>query len=218
MLTAYDYTFASILDAAAIDIILVGDSLSNVFQGNETTLPVTLEEMIYHGKAVMKAVKQAFVVIDLPFGTYQVNDSEALKNAIQLLKTTNAQAVKLEGGQEIANTISKMVQAGIPVMGHLGLTPQSIHQLGSYELQATSQAAKDKIKEEWTKHNNKIADSHEIWFGVMGPDTPVRGELKTEMQLYQQQFAQTFAKLMGYTFKADHPIAGEIFYVFKMKK
>lgn len=146
MLTAYDYTFASILDAAAIDIILVGDSLSNVFQGNETTLPVTLEEMIYHGKAVVKAVKQAFVVIDLPFGTYQVNDSEALKNAIQLLKTTNAQAVKLEGGQEITETISKMVSSGIPVMGHLGLTPQSIHQLGSFELQATSQSAKDKIK------------------------------------------------------------------------
>ncbi|HQS25120.1 MAG TPA: 3-methyl-2-oxobutanoate hydroxymethyltransferase [Sediminibacterium sp.] len=148
MLTAYDYTFARILDAAAIDIILVGDSLSNVFQGNETTLPVTLEEMIYHGKAVMKAVKQAFVVIDLPFGTYQVNDSEALKNAIQLLKNTNAQAVKLEGGQEISNTITKIVQSGIPVMGHLGLTPQSIHQLGSYELQATSQEAKDQLKED----------------------------------------------------------------------
>lgn len=148
MLTAYDYTFARILDAAAIDIILVGDSLSNVFQGNETTLPVTLEEMIYHGKAVMKAVKQAFVVIDLPFGTYQVNDSEALKNAIQLLKNTNAQAVKLEGGQEISNTITKIVQSGIPVMGHLGLTPQSIHQLGSYELQATSQEAKDQLNED----------------------------------------------------------------------
>lgn len=146
MLTAYDYTFASILDAAAIDIILVGDSLSNVFQGNETTLPVTLEEMIYHGKAVMKAVKQAFVVIDLPFGTYQVNDSEALKNAIQLLKNTNAQAVKLEGGQEVSKTITKIVQSGIPVMGHLGLTPQSIHQLGSFELQATSQEAKDQLK------------------------------------------------------------------------
>lgn len=146
MLTAYDYTFARILDAAAIDIILVGDSLSNVFQGNETTLPVTLEEMIYHGKAVMKAVKQAFVVIDLPFGTYQVNDSEALKNAIQLVKITNAQAVKLEGGQEVSQTITKIVQSGIPVMGHLGLTPQSIHQLGSFELQATSQEAKDQLK------------------------------------------------------------------------
>ncbi|MDP3392978.1 3-methyl-2-oxobutanoate hydroxymethyltransferase [Sediminibacterium sp.] len=150
MLTAYDYTFASILDAAEIDIILVGDSLSNVFQGNETTLPVTLEEMIYHGKAVMKGVKQAFVVIDLPFGSYQVNDSEALKNAIQLLKNTNAQAVKLEGGQEMTTTITKMVQAGIPVMGHLGLTPQSIHQLGSYELQATSQASKDRLKADAT--------------------------------------------------------------------
>ena len=146
MLTAYDYTFARILDAAAIDIILVGDSLSNVFQGNETTLPVTLEEMIYHGKAVMKAVTQAFVVINLPFGTYQVNDSEALKNAIQLLKNTNAQAVKLEGGQEISNTITKILQSGIPVMGHLGLTPQSIHQLGSYELQATSPEAKEQLK------------------------------------------------------------------------
>lgn len=145
MLTSYDYTIAKIVDSTGIDVILVGDSLSNVFQGNETTIPVTLEEMIYHAKAVTKAVKQAFVVIDMPFGSYQVNEDLALSNAIKLIKETNAPAVKLEGGAEIAKTIMKIVSAGIPVMGHLGLTPQSIHQLGSFELQATSNEAQEKI-------------------------------------------------------------------------
>jgi len=145
MLTSYDYTIAKIVDSTGIDVILVGDSLSNVFQGNETTIPVTIEEMIYHAKAVTKAVKQAFVVIDMPFGSYQVNEDLALSNAIKLIKETNAQAVKLEGGVEIANTILKIVSAGIPVMGHLGLTPQSIHQLGSFDLQATSNEAQEKI-------------------------------------------------------------------------
>ena len=145
MLTSYDYTIAKIVDSTGIDVILVGDSLSNVFQGNETTIPVTIEEMIYHAKAVTKAVKQAFVVIDMPFGSYQVNEDLALSNAIKLIKETNAPAVKLEGGVEIANTIFKIVSAGIPVMGHLGLTPQSIHQLGSFDLQATSNEAQEKI-------------------------------------------------------------------------
>lgn len=145
MLTAYDYTIAGIIDRAGIDMILVGDSLSNVFQGNDTTLPVSLEEMIYHTKAVMKGVKQAFVVVDMPFGSYQVNESEAIKNAITLLKATNAPAVKLEGGQTMVNTITKLVQSGIPVMGHLGLTPQSIHQLGSYEVQATLPSARETL-------------------------------------------------------------------------
>jgi 3-methyl-2-oxobutanoate hydroxymethyltransferase len=145
MLTAYDFTIAKIIDSAGIDIVLVGDSLSNVFQGNDTTIPVTIEEMIYHAKAVVKGVKQAFVVIDMPFGSYQVNEDAALLNAIKIIKETNAPAVKLEGGIEIANTICKIVSAGIPVMGHLGLTPQSIHQLGSFELQATTKEAQDKI-------------------------------------------------------------------------
>jgi len=145
MLTAYDFTIAKIIDSAGVDIVLVGDSLSNVFQGNDTTIPVTIEEMIYHAKAVVKGVKQAFVVIDMPFGSYQVNEDAALFNAIKIIKETNAPAVKLEGGIEIASTIFKIVSAGIPVMGHLGLTPQSIHQLGSFELQATSKEAQDKI-------------------------------------------------------------------------
>ena len=138
MLTAYDYTFASIIDAAGIDIILVGDSVSNVFSGNETTIPVTLNEMIYHAKAVKKAVQNALVVVDMPFGSYQISIEKALENAIELFKTTGVQAIKLEGGKEIAPAIKKIVDAGIPVMGHLGLTPQSIHQLGSYEVQAKS--------------------------------------------------------------------------------
>ncbi len=138
MITAYDYTFASIIDAAGVDIILVGDSVSNVFSGNETTIPVTVDEMIYHSKAVMKAVKQAMVVVDMPFGSYQISTENALENAIRIFKTTNVQALKLEGGKEIAPTIFKIISAGIPVMGHLGLTPQSIHQLGSYEVQANS--------------------------------------------------------------------------------
>jgi 3-methyl-2-oxobutanoate hydroxymethyltransferase len=145
MLTAYDFTFAKIIDAAGIDIVLVGDSLSNVYQGNETTLPVTLDEMIYHAKAVVKGSKNAFVVVDMPFGSYQVNDELALENAIKIIKETNASAVKIEGGQEIVMQVKKITTAGIPVMGHLGLTPQSIHQLGSFDTQATSAKAQEKI-------------------------------------------------------------------------
>jgi len=147
MLTAYDYTFASIFDAVGIDIVLVGDSVSNVFSGNETTIPVTLNEMIYHAKAVMKGVQNALVVVDMPFGSYQISTESALENAIQIFKETGVQALKLEGGKEIATTIKKIVDAGIPIMGHLGLTPQSIHQLGSYEVQAKSTEAQQVLIE-----------------------------------------------------------------------
>jgi 3-methyl-2-oxobutanoate hydroxymethyltransferase len=131
-LTAYDYMHARILDAAGIDVILVGDSLSNVFQGNETTLPVTMDEMIYHTKAVAKAVERAMIIVDLPFMSYQLSTDEGFRNAGRIMKETSASGVKLEGGERVAETIRKITQAGIPVMGHLGLTPQSIHQFGSY--------------------------------------------------------------------------------------
>lgn len=136
MLTAYDYLIAKFLDEADIDIILVGDSLANVFQGRQTTLAVKLEEMIYHTKAVCRAVKRAFVVVDMPFLTYQVSVEEALRNCGKVMKETRAEAVKLEGGEHIVDTVKRLVDIGIPVMGHLGLVPQSIHQLGSYEVRA----------------------------------------------------------------------------------
>lgn len=136
MLTAYDYLIAKFLDEADIDIILVGDSLANVFQGRQTTLAVKLEEMIYHTKAVCRAVKRAFVVVDMPFLTYQVSVEEALRNCGRVMKETRAEAVKLEGGEHIVDTVKRLVDIGIPVMGHLGLVPQSIHQLGSYEVRA----------------------------------------------------------------------------------
>lgn len=148
MLTCYDYSMASILDSSEIDIILVGDSLSNVFQGNDTTIPVTVDEMIYHAKAVVKGVKHALVVVDMPFGSYQINEEKALSNAIKIIKESNSPALKLEGGIEIEKIISRIVAAGIPVMGHLGLTPQSIHQLGSFELQANTKSSQEKILED----------------------------------------------------------------------
>ncbi len=131
-LTAYDFITASILDEAGIDIVLVGDSLGNVFQGNDTTLPVTMDEMIYHTKAVTKGVNRAQVVVDMPFMSYQLSVDEGFRNAGRIMKETSAGAVKLEGGERVAETIKKITAAGIPVMGHLGLTPQSIHQFGSY--------------------------------------------------------------------------------------
>ncbi len=132
VLTAYDFITASILDQAGIEIILVGDSLGNVFQGNETTLPVTMDEMIYHTKAVTKGVNRAMVVVDMPFMSYQLSIDEGFRNAGRIMKETSASAVKLEGGVRVADTIKKITEAGIPVMGHIGLTPQSIHQFGSY--------------------------------------------------------------------------------------
>jgi 3-methyl-2-oxobutanoate hydroxymethyltransferase len=131
-LTAYDFITAKILDEAGIDVILVGDSLGNVFQGNDTTLPVTMDEMIYHTKAVTKGVHRAMVIVDMPFMSYQLSVDEGFRNAGRIMKETAAGAVKLEGGERVAETIRKITQAGIPVMGHIGLTPQSIHQFGSY--------------------------------------------------------------------------------------
>jgi 3-methyl-2-oxobutanoate hydroxymethyltransferase len=137
-LTAYDFLTARLLDAAGIDILLVGDSLANVVQGHDTTLPVTLDEMIYHSKAVMRGVERAMVVVDLPFMSYQVNAEEGFRNAGRIMKETGANAVKLEGGRRVADGVGRMVEAGIPVMGHLGLTPQSIQQFGGYRPRGAS--------------------------------------------------------------------------------
>ncbi len=145
MLTAYDYTMASIVDAAGIDVILVGDSAANVMAGYTTTLPITLEEMIYHGRSVVRAVKRALVVVDLPFGTYQGNSKVALESAIRIMKETEADAVKMEGGEEIIKSVQRIISAGIPVMGHLGLTPQSINKFGTYTVRAKEQEEADKL-------------------------------------------------------------------------
>lgn len=137
-LTAYDYITAKLLDAAGIDLLLVGDSLGNVFQGNETTLPVTMDEMIYHTKAVAKGVQRAMVITDMPFMSYQLSVDEAFRNAGRIMKETPAGGVKIEGGRRVAETVRKITEAGIPVMGHIGLTPQSIHQFGSYRERGTT--------------------------------------------------------------------------------
>ena len=136
MLTAYDYTMAKIVDGAGIDVILVGDSASNVIAGHETTLPITLDQMIYHASSVVRAIDRALVVVDLPFGTYQSDSKEALRSAIRIMKESGGHAVKLEGGKEIKDSIKKILNAGIPVMGHLGLTPQSIYKFGTYSVRA----------------------------------------------------------------------------------
>ena len=137
MLTAYDFSMARLLDSAGIDIILVGDSASNVMAGHMTTLPITLDEMIYHAKSVKSGVSRALVVVDLPFGTYQGNSKEALNSAIRIMKESGVDAVKLEGGQQITESVERILSAGIPVMGHLGLTPQAIHKFGTYVVRAT---------------------------------------------------------------------------------
>jgi 3-methyl-2-oxobutanoate hydroxymethyltransferase len=151
MLTAYDYTMATIVDAAGTDVILVGDSASNVMAGHETTLPITLDQMIYHASSVVRAVKRALIVVDLPFGTYQGNSKEALNSAIRIMKESGAHAVKMEGGIEIAESIARILTAGIPVMGHLGLTPQSIYKFGTYTVRAKEEAEANKLKEDALK-------------------------------------------------------------------
>lgn len=145
MLTAYDYTMAKILDASGIDIILVGDSASNVMAGHETTLPITLDQMIYHASSVVRASDRALVVVDLPFGTYQGNSRKALESAIRIMKESGGHAVKLEGGEEISESVSRILSAGIPVMGHLGLTPQSIYKFGTYTVRAKEEKEADKL-------------------------------------------------------------------------
>lgn len=139
MLTAYDYTLASLVDQAGVDVILVGDSASNVIAGHETTLPITLDQMIYHASSVVRAAKRALIVVDLPFGTYQSDSKEALRSAIRIMKESGAHAVKVEGGEQVKTSIERIVQAGIPVMGHLGLTPQSIYKFGTYTVRAREQ-------------------------------------------------------------------------------
>ncbi len=146
MLTAYDYTSARILDAAGIDVLLVGDSASNVMAGHETTLPITLDQMIYHAQCVVRAVKRALVVVDLPFGSYQGNSKEALHSAIRVMKETGAHGVKLEGGEAVVQIIERILTAGIPVMGHLGLTPQSIYRFGSYKVRARDEEEADLLR------------------------------------------------------------------------
>lgn len=145
MLTAYDFSMARLVDQAGIDVILVGDSASNVMAGNETTLPITLDQMIYHGKSVVKGVTRCLVVVDMPFGTYQGNSLEALNSAIKIMKITHADAVKLEGGSEIIESVTRIVSAGIPVMGHLGLMPQSINRYGTYVVRAREEAEATKL-------------------------------------------------------------------------
>ncbi len=145
MLTAYDYTMAKIVDGAGIDVILVGDSASNVMAGHETTLPITLDQMIYHASSVIRAIERCLVVVDLPFGTYQGNSKNALESAIRIMKESGGHAVKLEGGSEIGESISRILTAGIPVMGHLGLTPQSIYKFGTYTVRAKQDEEAEKL-------------------------------------------------------------------------
>jgi 3-methyl-2-oxobutanoate hydroxymethyltransferase len=145
MLTAYDYTMAKIVDGAGIDVILVGDSASNVMAGHETTLPITLDQMIYHASSVVRAIERSLVVVDLPFGTYQSDSKEALRSAIRIMKESGGHAVKLEGGKEIKDSIKKILNAGIPVMGHLGLTPQSIYKFGTYTVRAKEEEEAEKL-------------------------------------------------------------------------
>lgn len=148
MLTAYDYTMAKIVDSSGIDVILVGDSASNVMAGHETTLPITLDQMIYHASSVIRAVDRALVVVDLPFGTYQADSKEALRSAIKIMKESGAHAVKLEGGHEVKESIERILQAGIPVMGHLGLTPQSIYKFGTYTVRAKEKEEANQLSED----------------------------------------------------------------------
>ncbi len=145
MLTAYDFTIASLVDAAGTEVILVGDSAANVMAGHETTLPITLDQMIYHAQCVVRGAKRALVVVDLPFGTYQSDPQKALESSVRIMKESGAHAIKLEGGKEIEESIRRIVNAGIPVMGHLGLTPQSIYQFGSYKVRAKEDAEAEKL-------------------------------------------------------------------------
>ncbi len=147
-LTAYDYSLAKLVDAAGVELILVGDSASNVMAGNETTLPITLDQMIYHATSVVRAVRRALVVVDLPFGTYQGNSEKALDSAVRIMKESGAHAVKVEGGIEIRESVSRILSAGVPVMGHLGLTPQSIYKFGTYTVRAREEAEAEKLKED----------------------------------------------------------------------
>ena len=148
MLTAYDFSFARIIDGAGVDVILVGDSASNVMAGHETTLPITLDQMIYHAQSVIRGIDRCLVVVDLPFGSYQSNSEIALASAIRIMKETGAHAIKLEGGEEVIDSIKRIVSAGVPVMGHLGLTPQSIYKFGTYNVRAKEEEEANKLRKD----------------------------------------------------------------------
>jgi len=148
MLTAYDFSFATLFDAAGIDVLLVGDSASNVMAGHETTLPITLDQMIYHASSVIRGARRALVVVDLPFGSYQSNSELAVASAIRIMKETGAHAIKLEGGEEVLESVKKIIAAGIPVMAHLGLTPQSIYKFGTYNVRAKEEAEANKLRKD----------------------------------------------------------------------
>jgi len=148
MITAYDFSFAKIFDAAGVDIILVGDSASNVMAGHETTLPITLDQMIYHGSSVIRGIDRCLVVVDLPFGSYQSNSDIALASAVRIMKETGAHSIKLEGGEEVVESVKRIISAGVPVMGHLGLTPQSIYKFGTYTVRAKEDAEAEKLKKD----------------------------------------------------------------------
>jgi 3-methyl-2-oxobutanoate hydroxymethyltransferase len=179
MLTAYDYSFARLLDQAGIDVILVGDSASNVMAGFETTLPITLDNMIYHAASVVRATNRALVVVDLPFGTYQGNSMQALASAIRIMKETGASAIKLEGGVEIKESIERILSAGIPVMGHLGLTPQAIHKFGTYVVRATEKEEADKLK------SDAVALAKTGCFAIVLEKIPAKlaGEVTSSIQI-----------------------------------
>jgi 3-methyl-2-oxobutanoate hydroxymethyltransferase len=174
-LTAYDFSMATLVDAAGIEVILVGDSASNVMAGHETTLPITLDQMIYHAQGVVRAVKRALVVVDLPFGSYQGNSEEALRSAIKIMKESGGHAVKMEGGKEIEESIARVLSAGIPVMGHLGLTPQSIYKFGTYTVRA-----KEEQEAQMLKENARLLESLGC-FGVVLEKIPAK--LATEVSL-----------------------------------
>lgn len=148
MITAYDYSFARIFDSAGIDIILVGDSASNVMAGHETTLPITLDQMIYHAQSVVRGIERCLVVVDMPFGSYQGNSKEALNSAIRIMKETGGHSVKMEGGEEVIESVKRIISTGVPVMGHLGLTPQSIYKFGTYNVRAKEEAEAEKLKKD----------------------------------------------------------------------
>jgi 3-methyl-2-oxobutanoate hydroxymethyltransferase len=179
MLTAYDYSMARIIDKAGIDVILVGDSASNVMAGHSTTLPITLDHMVYHASSVVRGVTRALVVVDLPFGTYQGNSKLALQTAITIMKSSGADAVKLEGGREILDSVERILSAGIPVMGHLGLTPQSIHKFGTYVVRATQQDEADRL----------VADAQKLekagCFAIVLEKIPARlaGQVASELKI-----------------------------------
>lgn len=225
MLTAYDYSMAKILDAAGVDVILVGDSASNVIAGHETTLPITLDQMIYHASSVIRAVKRALVVVDLPFGSYQGNSSEALRSAIRIMKESGAHAIKMEGGVEIKESILRILSAGVPVMGHLGLTPQSIYKFGTYVVRAKETAEAKKLIEDAhvlqecgcfsivlekipAKLAQKVSKELQIPIIGIGAGPHVDGQVLVTHDMlgitteFQPRFLRTYANLSGTMDKA----------------